>query len=282
MKFSFWLSTCLPANNMVWDFWRFSWQLINGFRISLEASIAERRQQDIVSFLAEGRPLRVLDLANGRLQPQYLLLQRGHHQVFGIDLINRPERYDWRDLAYRVARWLLARQAGLSASQKTGKGLICGDVRFLPVPDNCFDLATSVAAFEHFLDVPAVVAELFRVLRPGGLAWIAIHLFTCPSGGHNVSLCEIPLRTIPKGIEPWDHLRQRSLSFHVPLNEWRRDQYLEAFSHRFQILKSYCALREGEELLTPELERELSPYSRDELTCGNYVILARKPPTLSP
>ena len=44
----------------------------------------------------------------------------------------------------------------------------------------------------------------------------------------------------------------------------------------FQILKQYCALREGEEFLTQEIENELSPYSRDELTSGGYVILARK------
>ena len=46
----------------------------------------------------------------------------------------------------------------------------------------------------------------------------------------------------------------------------------------FQILKHYCAMREGQDLLTPALEAELSTFSRDELTCGAYVILARKAP----
>ena len=36
-------------------------------------------------------------------------------------------------------------------------------------------------------------------------------------------------------------------------------------------------MREGERLLTPEIEAELAAYSRDELTCGAYVIVARKP-----
>jgi hypothetical protein len=36
-------------------------------------------------------------------------------------------------------------------------------------------------------------------------------------------------------------------------------------------------MREGERLLTPAIQTELSDYSRDELTCGAYVILARKP-----
>jgi hypothetical protein len=133
-----------------------------------------------------------------------------------------------------------------------------------------------VAAFEHFAHVPGTVAELHRVLRPSGLAWVAIHLFTSPSGGHNFRLTEIPLRTIPPGVEAWDHLRKRRLPFSVPLNEWRIGQYVAAFSRHFEILKNYCAMREGEELLTPAIAAELSNYSREELTCGAYVIVARK------
>jgi hypothetical protein len=105
---------------------------------------------------------------------------------------------------------------------------------------------------------------------------VVIHLFTSPSGGHNVSLTQIPLRRIPAHVEPWDHLRKRRLPFHVPLNEWRIDQYLAEFSKHFEILKHYCAMREGEGFLTPALEAELAAYSRDELTCGAYVIVARK------
>jgi ubiquinone/menaquinone biosynthesis C-methylase UbiE len=148
----------------------------------------------------------------------------------------------------------------------------------LPFPDNTFDLVTSVAAFEHFLEVPTVVAELERVLRPGGVVYARIHLFTCPSGGHNVRITEIPLRKLPRGVDAWDHLRKNRVPFHVPLNKWRQDQYLQVFSKHFEILKEYCAMREGEELLTSEIEGELVKYTRDELTCGAYVILARKAP----
>jgi hypothetical protein len=35
-------------------------------------------------------------------------------------------------------------------------------------------------------------------------------------------------------------------------------------------------MREGKEFLTREIETALSTYSQDELTCGGYVILARK------
>jgi len=241
----------------------------------MERTIAGQRERDIAPYLAGKGRLRVLDLANGRLRPQYILLKAAGHKIYGVDLVNRPFM-SWKDQAYRAARMIYAWKLGMLAQAADDRTLLCGDVGILPFAGNSFDLVTSIAAFEHFLDVPAVVAELHRVLRPGGVIWVTIHLFTCPSGGHNLSFTEYPLRTIPPGVEPWDHLRRRQLPFTVPLNEWRKDQYLEQFSRYFEIVGHYCATREGEEFLTPEIARELSDYSRDELTCNAYVVVARK------
>ena len=127
------------------------------------------------------------------------------------------------------------------------------------------------------MDVSSVIAEIYRVLRPGGIAWTSIHLFTSPSGGHNLSFTEFPLRTMPAGVKPWDHLRERMLPLNVPLNKWRRDQYLEAFAIHFEILDHYCGMREGEQWLTSEIKNDLDGYSCDELTCGAYIIVAMKP-----
>jgi len=258
------------------DYLHYTRQLLDGSRASGERSLAEYRQRDITPYLQGDGHLRILDVANGRLRPQYTILKAAGHQVYGIDLVNRPQ-LSWVDMGYRIARWLYTTKLGLPSGDGA-QTLVCGDVGALPFPDNSLDLGISMAAFEHFLDVPQVVAELYRVIRPGGLVWVGIHLFTCPSGGHNLSFTGIPLRTIPARVDPWDHLRQRRLPFHVPLNEWRRDQYLEMFARHFHILKHYCAVREGEGLLTPTLEAELSAYDRDELTCVAYIILARKEP----
>ncbi|MFL5806072.1 MAG: class I SAM-dependent methyltransferase [Roseiflexaceae bacterium] len=257
------------------DYLRYTWQMLNGFRVYAERGIAERRRHDIVPYVGSYKPLRILDVANGRLRPQYTLLKADGHHVYGIDLVNRPSR-SRVDLAYGVARRLYTWKLGLRAEPHDTQTLLCGDVGRMSFPDAAFDLATSVAAFEHFLDVPAVVAELYRVLRPGGVAWISIHLFTSPTGGHNLSFTQFPLRSVPPGVDPWDHLRERRLPFFVPLNEWRKQQYLEAFARHFECVADYCAMREGEELLTPEVQAALTDYSRDELTCGAYVIVARK------
>jgi SAM-dependent methyltransferase len=257
------------------DYPRYAWQMLTGNRLKGELDSAAERQREIEPYLDCRRPLRVLDLANGRLRPQYALLRAAGHRVAGIDLVNRPPRTK-TDLAYVAARRIYTWRLGLPAKASDTSMLTCGNVAALPFPDNSFDLVTSVAAFEHFLDVPAVVAELHRVVRPGGLLWISIHLFTSPSGGHNLHFTGYPVQSVPRGVDPWDHLRARRLPFHVPLNEWRRDQYLEAFARHFEILKHYCRIREGTALLTPELEAELSAYSRDELTCKAYAIVARK------
>jgi ubiquinone/menaquinone biosynthesis C-methylase UbiE len=48
-----------------------------------------------------------------------------------------------------------------------------GDVTALPAADASFDRALSVQVLEYVADIPAALAELFRVLRPGGrlLLW---------------------------------------------------------------------------------------------------------------
>lgn len=256
------------------EYLRYAWQLVNGSRIQGEIQISHERQQDIVTYLDDCRQAKILDLGNGSLRPQYTILEKEGRNVFGIDLVNRPA-INWLGLGYKIARSIMRWRLGLSLKDRE-KRLICGDVNHLPFSDASFDLVTSVAAFEHFLHVPNVVSEVVRVLKPGGLIYARIHLFTSLSGGHNIRVAEVPLRYLPKGVEPWDHLRKRRLPFDVPLNEWRQGQYLAEFTKHFEVLKHYCAMREGEDLLTPEIENELSNYSCDELTCGAYVIVARK------
>jgi SAM-dependent methyltransferase len=257
------------------DYLRYVGQMLRGERGAGEKAQLDDLLRDVTPRLGGTRPWRVLDVANGRLQPQYALLKAAGHDVVGVDMVNRPGR-SLTDGAYLAARALYRHQIGLGLLEPArARTLICSDVGALPFPDASFDLAASAAAFEHFLDVPRVLSELRRVLRPGGLAWVAIHPFSCVTGGHNLTFT-YPVPTIPPGVEAWDHLRRRRLPFSVPLNEWRRDQYVAAFAAEFELLKIYCRAREGEALLTPAIEAELAGYSRDELTCGQLVIVGRK------
>ena len=46
------------------------------------------------------------------------------------------------------------------------------DATKLPYPDVSFDAAVSIQVYEYVADIPAALAELYRVLRPGGRAVI--------------------------------------------------------------------------------------------------------------
>jgi arsenite methyltransferase len=50
--------------------------------------------------------------------------------------------------------------------------LVQGDATELPLPDRLFDAATSTQVYEYVPDVDRALAELHRVLRPGGRALI--------------------------------------------------------------------------------------------------------------
>jgi len=49
-----------------------------------------------------------------------------------------------------------------------------GDVRDLPFADNSFDAIYSMGTIEHFAETERAVAEMARVLKPGGLAIVGV------------------------------------------------------------------------------------------------------------
>lgn len=52
--------------------------------------------------------------------------------------------------------------------QGTRRRRVRGELGRIPLPDCCADAAVSLAGLHHEPDVPAVLSELFRLLRPGG------------------------------------------------------------------------------------------------------------------
>ena len=52
------------------------------------------------------------------------------------------------------------------------QSFLVGDAASLPLPDRSFDLVISTLSMHHWADVPAGLAEIARVLRPGGRALI--------------------------------------------------------------------------------------------------------------
>jgi 2-polyprenyl-6-hydroxyphenyl methylase/3-demethylubiquinone-9 3-methyltransferase len=73
-----------------------------------------------------------------------------------------------RHLGYRHVGVDL-RRVGLAQSAARGVLPVAGDVSALPLADACADVVAAGEILEHVTDLAATVAELVRVLRPGGL-----------------------------------------------------------------------------------------------------------------
>jgi 2-polyprenyl-6-hydroxyphenyl methylase/3-demethylubiquinone-9 3-methyltransferase len=60
-------------------------------------------------------------------------------------------------------------RSGLREASRHGVEPVCGDVTALPFATGCADVVAAGEILEHVSDLSATVAELCRVLRPGGL-----------------------------------------------------------------------------------------------------------------
>jgi SAM-dependent methyltransferase len=91
------------------------------------------------------------------------------------------------ELAERIAGELGAEVVALDQSERMvalsrarGIEALVGDVQELPFPDASFDAALAAWMLYHVLDVGVALAELARVLRPGG------RLVAVTNGDHNL------------------------------------------------------------------------------------------------
>jgi SAM-dependent methyltransferase len=148
------------------------------------------------------------------------------------------------------------------------------DARALAFHNSSVEYIFSNAVFEHIDDVEAATREVARVLAPGGIARIAVHLFPSLSGGHHpewVYPDERPSARVP----PWDHLRERLHFSHVYLNELREADFLAIFRKHLTILE-VTAVYEGRHLLAKSIIRELATYSEEDLLKRSVTVVLRK------
>lgn len=185
-------------------------------------------------------------------------------QVLARDVLGRDRAY------YRA----LEKAAGVPLRPEQ-VDVRCMSVSDMSFPDGTFDTTVSTAVFEHVADVPRAVHELARVLKDDGVIYIVVHLYTSLSGGHHPAWSDIDRYGVPASVPPWDHLRENRFPSPVYLNELRLHEYLDLFGERFEILDLKYDL-EGEQVLTPELAKELAQFSREELLCRYLHIIGRK------
>jgi len=142
------------------------------------------------------------------------------------------------------------------------------DATAMDFPDDGFDLVFSRAVFEHIGDPRQAFKEVARVLRPGGLAHINIHLYTSDSGCHDVRI----LGGMRGDLPYWPHLRASSKAAVIENSFLNRVSLADWIQMVAQEMPG--AQIETEEDANPNLRDELAqaraagdldPYGDDEL-----------------
>jgi ubiquinone/menaquinone biosynthesis C-methylase UbiE len=102
------------------------------------------------------------------------------------------------------------RKQGIPKSHSDQIVYISGDARNLPFGPESFDFILGIAVLEHLPDLEYVAAEIYRVLKPGGTAYMTGGpLWTCHLG-HHVYVVESRVRYCfnekNNPIPDWGHL----------------------------------------------------------------------------
>lgn len=189
---------------------------------------------------------------------------------FGRELvIGRKDRNAWADT--------------IGADQLSAPDNLYGDICREVPKENAFDMVMSWSVFEHLPEPSAAVDNIMNALRPGGIFYISLHLYTCNDGHHDIRSFTGNSEALPL----WAHLRPSKQDLVIEssyLNKWRLAQYRELFSEKVpgyvEILEKYEHPEVYGPALQGELREELAGYDEDELLTVNVVYIGQKPKSL--
>lgn len=92
----------------------------------------------------------------------------------------------------------------------------------LPFPDASVDAVFSTDTFEHVMDLDQAFAEIYRVLRPGGLLITRFGpLFYSPQGYHLYWACQVPWAHLMFGLESILELRNARAGSTMRASSWQ-------------------------------------------------------------
>jgi arsenite methyltransferase len=121
-------------------------------------------EEAVLASLGCGNPLAVADLRDGE---RVLDLGSGG----GIDVLLSARRVGATGFAYGLDmtdEMLALARTNAAKAGATNVEFLKGQIEDIPLPDTCVDVVISNCVINLSTDKPAVLAEMFRVLAPGG------------------------------------------------------------------------------------------------------------------
>ncbi len=154
---------------------------------------------------------------------------------------------------------------------------IQGDICRSAIEGRQFDLATSWSVFEHLPDPRQALCNVLSSLRPGGLFYFSIHLFTAINGHHDIRACTGEQDQLPI----WGHLRtstRHQFQRDTYLNEWRLQQWRDLFDELAPGYQEFRQTYDTEQLHDlSSIRNELTDYTDEELFTVDVIFLGTKP-----
>ncbi|QXG76594.1 class I SAM-dependent methyltransferase [Modestobacter sp. L9-4] len=218
--------------------------------------------------------MRVLDLGCGEGRHAFEALRRGA-DVLAVD-------WGQHEVA-TTAQWLGAIAAAGEAPPGARAAVARADLRALPVPDASVDRVIASEVLEHIVDDATAIAEIARVLKPGGrvavtvprygperVCWALSDSYHANEGGH-VRIYrgdQLSEKLSAAGLRPTDTHHAHAL--HAPY--WwlkcavgvDRDTVLTKAYHRvlvWDLMKRPWPTRTAERLLDPVLGKSFVVYA---------------------
>ena len=158
--------------------------------------------------------------------------------------------------------------------------VVHGDICTRQPPKEAFDVVMSWSVMEHLADPESALRHMVRALRPGGVLFVSIHLYTCNSGHHDIRAFTGQEDTLPL----WGHLRsstQHLVTASAFLNRWRLSEWRALFSLATpgceERLETYDNSERYGSLMTNALRHELSEYRDEELFTVDAIYVWKKP-----
>jgi SAM-dependent methyltransferase len=238
---------------------------------------------ETVEFCGDLSGKSVLNLGCGEMLTDFGLLNQNVKQIVGLDLDDRHPDH------------LLGVVEKLQRNEITPPEDYAGRILYrhydgvkFPFADGEFDLVFSWSAFEHVTDVPAVLAEVYRVLTPDGRAFVQVHpWYQCYWGSHLSDYI----------AEPYFHLKRspewirEELERYVAEHPESRDMIMNYMYGQYRILNGYSAnhfyrdvMAAGfkvvrSKLISYELDLSDAPPETDFsdlMICGTKMLLAKR------